>query len=86
MPLKQKKKKILKKKIQNSRLKKKGHFLASPIFDIFFQKFHGLVLLLEELIDAKGTGIYRRSIFKIRPNTLIGLQKLRLRPKDQSRS
>ena len=32
------------------------------------------------------TGIYRRSIFKIRPNILIGLQKLRLRPKDRSRS
>ena len=29
-------------------------------------------------------GVYRRSIFKIRPNILIGLQKLRLRPKDQS--
>ena len=32
------------------------------------------------------TGIYRRSTFKIRPNILIGLQKLRLRPKDRSRS
>ena len=31
------------------------------------------------------TGVYRRSIFKIRPNKLIGLQKLRLRPKDGSR-
>ena len=31
-------------------------------------------------------GVYRRSIFKIRPNILIGLQKLRLRPKDRSRS
>ena len=30
-------------------------------------------------------GVYRRLIFKIRPNILIGLQKLRLRPKDQSR-
>ncbi len=28
----------------------------------------------------------RLLIFKIRPNILIGLQKLRLRPKDQSRS
>ena len=27
-------------------------------------------------------GVYRRSIFKIRPHILIGLQKLRLRPKD----
>ena len=33
-----------------------------------------------------GAGFYRRSIFKIRPNILIGLQKLRLRPKDRSRS
>ena len=32
------------------------------------------------------SGVYRRSIFKIRPNILIGLQKLRLRPKDRSRS
>ena len=31
-------------------------------------------------------GVYRRSIFKIRPNILIGLQKLQLRPKDRSRS
>ena len=30
--------------------------------------------------------VYRRSIFKIRPNILIGAQKLRLRPKDRSRS
>ena len=30
------------------------------------------------------TGIYRRSTFTIRPNILIGLQKLRLRPKDRS--
>ena len=32
------------------------------------------------------TGIYRRSNFEIRPNILIGLLKLRLRPKDRSRS
>ena len=32
-----------------------------------------------------GPGVYRRSIFKIRPNILIGLQKLWLRPKDRSR-
>ena len=31
-------------------------------------------------------GVYRRSIFNIRPNILIGLQKLQLRPKDRSRS
>ena len=30
------------------------------------------------------SGVYQRSIFKIRPNILIGLQKLRLRPKDQT--
>ena len=34
----------------------------------------------------KKSGVYRRSIFKIRPNILIGLQKLRLRPKDRSQS
>ena len=31
-------------------------------------------------------GVYRRAIFKIRPNILIGQKKLRLRPKDRSRS
>ena len=36
--------------------------------------------------ESRIAGVYRRSIFKIRPNILIGLQKLRLRPKDQSRS
>ena len=30
---------------------------------------------------TKTTGIYRRSIFEIRPNILIGLQELRLRRK-----
>ena len=38
-----------------------------------------------ELTMIKKAGIYRRSIFEIRPNILIGLQKLRLRPKDRSR-
>ena len=33
-----------------------------------------------------GPGVYRRSIFEIRPNILIGLQKIRLRPKDRSQS
>ena len=33
---------------------KKGHFPAPPILNIFFQKFHGLVLGLVGLIDAKG--------------------------------
>ena len=33
---------------------KKGHFPSPPILNIFFQKFHGLVLGLVGLIDAKG--------------------------------
>ena len=41
---------------------------------------------LEHHICHKCPGVYRRSIFKIRPNILIGLQKLRLRPKDRSQS
>ena len=45
------------KKNQNGRLKKKTHFPASPIPNIFSQKFHGLVLGLVELIDAKGIGM-----------------------------
>ena len=44
---------------------------------------HSLYHFINSAIVA---GVYRRSIFKIRPNILIGLQKLRLRPKDQSRS
>ena len=35
--------------------------------------------------NSSDAGIYRRWLFKIRPNILIGLQKLRLRPKDRSR-
>ena len=31
---------------------KKGYFPAPPILNIFFQKFHRLVLGLVELIDA----------------------------------
>ena len=38
------------------------------------------------LVGRSSSGVYRRSIFEIRPNILIGLQKLRLRPKDRSRS
>ena len=38
---------------------KKTHFPKSPILNIFFQKFHGLVLGLLELIDAKGIGVAR---------------------------
>ena len=45
-----------KKKIQKGRLKK-GHFPAPPILNIFFQKFHGLVLGLVELNDAKGIDV-----------------------------
>ena len=36
---------------------KKGHFPAPPILNIFFQKFHGLVLGLVGLIDAKGIDV-----------------------------
>ena len=36
-------------------------------------------------LEKNYAGVYRRSIFKIRPNILIGLQKLRLRPKGRSR-
>ena len=54
-----------KKKIQNGRLKnskwppqKKTHFPAPPILNIFSWNFHGLVLGLVELIDAKGIDVY----------------------------
>ena len=53
-----------KKKIQNGRLRKfkmaaskKTHFPAPPILNICSWKFHGLVLGLVELIDAKGLGL-----------------------------
>jgi hypothetical protein len=46
------KKKILKKKVQNGRLKK-GHFPAQPILNIFLWNFFELVLGLVGLIDAK---------------------------------
>ena len=36
---------------------KKNHFSAPPILDIFWRKFHGLVLWLVGLIDAKGIGV-----------------------------
>ena len=37
------------------------------------------------VLEENQAGVYRRSIFKIRPNCiLIGRQKLRLRPKDRS--
>ena len=50
------KKKFLKKKLQNGRLKKL-RFSKSTILDIFSQKFHGLVLGLVVLIDAKGIDV-----------------------------
>ena len=36
---------------------KKGHFSKSPILKIFLWKFHGLVLGLVVLIDAKGIDV-----------------------------
>ena len=36
---------------------KKNHFPAPPILYIFSQKFHGSVVWLVELIDAKGIGV-----------------------------
>ena len=52
------------KKIQDGRLRKfkmaaskKPYFPALPILNIFSWKFHGLVLGLVELIDAKGIGM-----------------------------
>ena len=44
------------KKNQNGHLKK-GHFPAPPILNIFLCKFHGLVLGLVGLIDAKGIDV-----------------------------
>ena len=43
----------MRQKIQNGRLKK-GHFSTLSILNIFLWKFHGSVLGLVELIDAKG--------------------------------
>ena len=45
----------------------------------------GIIMGVTNLLLLGPSGVYRRSIFKIRPNILIGLQKLRLRPKDRSR-
>jgi hypothetical protein len=36
---------------------KKLRFSTPPILNIFFQKFHGLVLGLVELIDGKGIDV-----------------------------
>ena len=51
------KKKFKMAEIQNGRLKKKTHFLALPIFNIFSWKFHGFVFGFVELIDAKSIGM-----------------------------
>ena len=51
--MKQKKNFFKKKKFKMAD-SKKGHFPSPPILNIFFQKFHGLVLGLVGLIDAKG--------------------------------
>jgi hypothetical protein len=53
MGMKQKKKKKLKKKLKMAALKKLS-FSTPSIFNIFFQKFHGLVLGLVGFNDAKG--------------------------------
>ena len=48
--------------------------------------FYGFISLKSRNCrEFKTSGVYRMSIFKIRPNILIGLQKLQLRPKDLSR-
>ena len=55
MGIKKRKKFKKKKKIQNGRLKKTEIF--KTIVNIFFQKFHGLVLGLVQLIDKKGIAV-----------------------------
>ena len=50
------KKKIFEKKNSKWPTQKKTHFPALPILKNFSSKFHGLVLGLVELIDAKGIG------------------------------
>ena len=42
--------------------KKKAHFPALPILNIFLRQFHGLVLWFVELIDAKGISVAQPSI------------------------
>ena len=44
---------FLKKKIKMAP-SKKGHYPSPPILNIFFRNFHGWVLRLVGLIDAKG--------------------------------
>ena len=57
MRVKQKKNFFFEKKKFKMADSKKGHFPAPPILNIFSWKFHGLVLGLVELIDAKGIGM-----------------------------
>ena len=56
---------LIKKKIQNGWLKK-ACFPAPPILNIFSPKFHGLVLQLVELIDAKGIGVAQPKYMAVR--------------------
>ena len=48
---------FLKKNKQHGQQKKRYHLPAPPILNVFSKKFHGLVLGLEELIDAKGMNV-----------------------------
>ena len=64
---------------------------APGLFSGCFQDINVVFFLLckqyfKSSISTRKTRVYRRSIFKIRQNILIGLQKLRLRPKDRSLS
>ena len=47
----------MKKNKQHGQQKKRYHLPAPPILNVFSKKFHGLVLGLEELIDAKCIGV-----------------------------
>ena len=52
-----KKKFFWKKKFKIADSKKKTHFPAPPILNLFSRNFYGLVLGLVELIDAKDIGV-----------------------------
>ena len=58
--------------------------LFACAFDIWPLNYSTLLKLMLTYAYQRA-GIYRRSIFEIRLNILIGLKKLRLRPKDRSR-
>ena len=62
MRMKQKLFFLKKKKESKWPTKKKAHFPAPPILNIFLQKFYGLVLWLVELIDAKGIGMAQSAV------------------------